>query len=116
MKNTFDNRKLQKIQNLNFDLKALGEGILRYLNKKYMHRKYTIHEYQKIERSITINKAKGNIKFNSLTNETINETLCVNPSKFELFQKKGANTINLPLRYRLKTWKFSRYQMMKQTS
>ena len=40
-----------------------------------MHRKYTIHEYQKIERSITINKAKGNIKFNLLTTETINETL-----------------------------------------
>ena len=33
MKNTFDNRKLQKIQNLYFDLKALGEGLLRYLNK-----------------------------------------------------------------------------------
>ena len=41
-----------------------------------MHRKYTIHEYQKIERSITINKVKGNIKLNLLTNETINETLC----------------------------------------
>ena len=27
MKNTFDNRKLQKIQNLNFDLKALKEGV-----------------------------------------------------------------------------------------
>ena len=40
-----------------------------------MHRKYTIHEYQKIERSITINKVKGNIKLNLLTNETINETL-----------------------------------------
>ena len=25
LKNTFDNRKLQKIHNLNFDLKALGE-------------------------------------------------------------------------------------------
>ena len=33
MKRTFDNRKLQKIQNLNFDLKAPGEGLLRYLNK-----------------------------------------------------------------------------------
>ena len=40
-----------------------------------MHRKYTIHEYQKIERSIIINKAKGNIKLNLLTKETINETL-----------------------------------------
>ena len=40
-----------------------------------MHRKYTIHEYQKIERSITINKAKRNIKLNLLTKETINETL-----------------------------------------
>ena len=40
-----------------------------------MHRKYTIHEYRKIERSITINKAKGNIKLNLLKNETINETL-----------------------------------------
>ena len=75
MKNTFDNRKLQKIQNLNFDLKAPGEGLLSYLNKRYMHRKYTIHEYQKIERSIIINKAKGNIKLNLLTKETINETL-----------------------------------------
>ena len=74
MKNTFDNRKLQKIQNLNFDLKVTGEGLLRYLNKRYMHRKYTIHEYQKIERSIIINKAKGNIKLNLLTKETINET------------------------------------------
>ena len=44
MKSTFDNRKLQKIQNLNFDLKASGEGILSYLNKIYTHRKYTIHE------------------------------------------------------------------------
>ena len=26
LKNTIDNRKLQKIQSLNFDLKALGEG------------------------------------------------------------------------------------------
>ena len=75
MKSTFDNRKLQKIQNLNFDLKAPGEGLLSYLNKRYMHRKYTIHEYQKIERSITINKANGNIKLNLLTKETINETL-----------------------------------------
>ena len=75
MKNTFDNRKLQKIQNLSFDLKAPGEGLLRFLNKIYMHRKYTIHEYQNIERSITINKAKGNIKLNLLTKETINETL-----------------------------------------
>ena len=75
MKNTFDNRKLQKIQNLSFDLKAPGEGLLRYLNKIYMHRKYTIHEYQKIESSITINKAKGNIKLNLLTKETIKETL-----------------------------------------
>ena len=40
-----------------------------------MHKKYTIHEYQKIERSITINKAKGNIELNLLTKETINETL-----------------------------------------
>ena len=55
LKNTFDNKKLQKIQNLNFDLKASGKGLPRYLNKKYMHCKYTIHEYQKIERSITIN-------------------------------------------------------------
>ena len=76
MKRTFDNRKLQKIQNQNFDLKAPGEGLLRYLNKKYMHRKYTIHEYKKIERSIRINKVKGNIKLNLLTKETINETLC----------------------------------------
>ena len=75
MKNTFDNRKLQKIHNLSFDLKAPGEGLLRYLNKRYMHRKYTIHKYQKIERSITINKAKGNIKLNLLTKETINEIL-----------------------------------------
>ena len=75
MKNTFDNRKLQKIQNLSFDMKAPGEGLLRYLNKIYMHRKYTIHEYPKIESSITINKAKGNIKINLLTKETIKETL-----------------------------------------
>ena len=75
MKNTFDNRKLQKTQNLNFDLKVPREGLLRYLNKKDMHKTYTIHEYQKIERSITINKAKGNIKLNLLTKETINETL-----------------------------------------
>ena len=75
MKSTFDNRKLQKIQNLNFELKAPGEGLLSYLNKRYMHKKYTIHEYQKIERSITINKAKGNIKLNLLTKETINEAL-----------------------------------------
>ena len=75
LKNTFDNRKLQKIQNLNFDLTALGEGLLRYLNKRYINKKYTIHEYQKIERSITINKARGNIKLNLLTKETINETL-----------------------------------------
>ena len=40
-----------------------------------MHKKYTIHEYQNIERSITINKAQGNIKLNLLTKETINETL-----------------------------------------
>ena len=40
-----------------------------------MHKKYRVHEYQKIERSITINKAKGNIKLNLLTKETINETL-----------------------------------------
>ena len=45
MKSTFDNRKLQKIQILSFDLKAPGEELLRYLNKRYMHRKYTIHEY-----------------------------------------------------------------------
>ena len=75
MKNTFDNRKLEKTQNLNFDLKVPREGLLRYLNKKDMHKTYTIHEYQKIERSITINKAKGNIKLNLLTKETINETL-----------------------------------------
>ena len=58
MKSTFDNKKLQKIQNLSFDLKVPGEGLLIYLNKIYMQRKYTIHEYQKIERNITINKAK----------------------------------------------------------
>ena len=58
-----------------FDLKAPIEGLLSYLNKRYMHRTYTIHEYQKIERSITINKAKGNIKLHLLTKETINETL-----------------------------------------
>ena len=75
MKNTFDNKKLQKIHNLRFYLKAPGEGLLSYLNKIYMHRKYTIHEYQKIERSITINKAKGNIKLNLPTKETISETL-----------------------------------------
>ena len=40
-----------------------------------MHTKYTIYGYQKIERSITINKAKGNIKLNVLTKETIDETL-----------------------------------------
>ena len=40
-----------------------------------MHRKYTIHEYKKIERSITINKVKRNIKLNLLTKEIINETL-----------------------------------------
>ena len=40
-----------------------------------MYKKYTIHEYQKIERSITINKAKGIIKLNSLTKETIHEIL-----------------------------------------
>ena len=40
-----------------------------------MHRKYTIHEHQKIKRSITVNKAKRNIKLNLLTKETINETL-----------------------------------------
>ena len=74
MKNTFDNRKLQKIQSLNFDMKAPGECLLRYLNKRYMHKKYTIHEYQMIERSITIDKVKGNIKLNLLTKETINET------------------------------------------
>ena len=56
-------------------MKALGEGLIRYLNKIYMHRKYTIYEYQKIERSITINKAKGNIKLNLLIKETINEIL-----------------------------------------
>ena len=44
LKSTFDNRKLQKIQSLNFDLKALGEGLLRYVNKKYMYYKYTTHE------------------------------------------------------------------------
>ena len=56
-------------------MKAPREGLLRYRNKKYMHRKYTIHEYQKIERSITINKAKGKMKLNLLTKEIINETL-----------------------------------------
>ena len=40
-----------------------------------MHRKYTIHEYQKIEKRITIYKAKGNIKLNLLAKENINETL-----------------------------------------
>ena len=75
LKSTFDNRKLQKIQNLNFDLKVSREGLLRYLNKKYMHRKYTIYEYQKIEKSITIKKAQGNVKLNLLTKETISETL-----------------------------------------
>ena len=40
-----------------------------------MHRKYTIHEYQKIGRIIIINKAQGNIKLNLLPKETINETL-----------------------------------------
>ena len=40
-----------------------------------MYKKYTIHEYQKIERSITINKVKGNIKLDLLTKEIINETL-----------------------------------------
>ena len=34
MTSAFDNRKLQKIHNLNFDMKAPGEGLLRYLNKK----------------------------------------------------------------------------------
>ena len=38
-----------------------------------MHRKYTIHEYQKIEKSITINKAQGNIKHNLLTKEIISK-------------------------------------------
>ena len=38
-----------------------------------MHGKYIIHEYQK--NSITNNKARGNIKLNLLTKETINETL-----------------------------------------
>ena len=75
LKNTFDNRKLQKIQSLNFDVKAPREGLLRYLNKRYMQKKYIIHEYQKIKRNITINKAKGNIKLNLLIKETINETL-----------------------------------------
>ena len=74
LKSTFDNRELQKIQSLNFDLKVPREGIQKYLNKKYMHKKYTIHEYQKIEKSITINKTKGNIKLNLLPKETINET------------------------------------------
>ena len=75
LKSTFDNKKLQKIQNLNLNLKAPREGLLRYLNKKYMHKKYIVHEYQNIERSITVNKARGNIKLNLLTKETINETL-----------------------------------------
>ena len=57
-KSTFDNKKLQKIQNLNFDFKALRERLLSYLNKRYINRKYRIHEYQKIERTITINKPK----------------------------------------------------------
>ena len=39
-----------------------------------MQKKYTIHD-QKIERSITINKSKGNIKLNLLTKQTKNETL-----------------------------------------
>ena len=56
-------------------MKAPREGLLRHLYKKYIHRKCTIHEYQKIERSIIINKAKGNIKLNLLKNETTNETL-----------------------------------------
>ena len=56
-------------------MKALGKGLLRYLNKIYMYKKYTIHVYQNIERSITINKSKGSIKLNLLTKETINETL-----------------------------------------
>ena len=55
---TFDNKKLQKIQNLNFNLKSPGEELLRYLNGKYMHKKCIVHEYQNIERSITINKAR----------------------------------------------------------
>ena len=38
LKNNFDNRKLKKIQSLNFDLKAPGEGLIRYLNKIYMHK------------------------------------------------------------------------------
>ena len=29
LKRIFDNRKLQKTQNLNFDMEALGEGLLR---------------------------------------------------------------------------------------
>ena len=39
LKSTFDNKKLQKIQNLNLNVKPHGEGLLRYLNKKYMHKK-----------------------------------------------------------------------------
>ena len=100
MKSTFDNRKLQKIQNLNFDLKAPGEGILSYLNKRYMHRKYTIHEYQKIERSITINKATGNIQLNLLTKETINETL--NKRK-----NKRKNKICILRNFRIKSFKMN---------
>ena len=49
-----------------------------------MHKKYTIHEFQNIERIITINKAKGSIKFNLLTKETINETL----SKIKMKSKR----------------------------
>ena len=56
-------------------MKAPGEGLLKYLNKIYMHITYIIYEYQNIERSIIINKAKGNIKLNLLTKYTINETL-----------------------------------------
>ena len=48
------------------DFLSLGRGSVK---------KYTVHEYQNIERSITINKARGNIKLNLLTKETINETL-----------------------------------------
>ena len=49
LKSTFDNRKLQNIQNLYFDLKAPEEGLLRYINKKHMYRKYTnIKKYKEV--------------------------------------------------------------------
>ena len=39
-----------------------------------------------------------------------------NPGKFEIFPKNGANTVNLPLQYRLKTLNFFRSWMKKWTS